>query len=102
MSWLIKKAIIMMMFVCGANLFDMTERPLRTVHLWDDPPPSLQRTPTLLSSGQAPFNAPPPPGGQSIRRTEGDPHLRLLDHIQVLTGNSDDSSSTAGEIICLC
>lgn len=83
------------------HLFDMAESPLRTVCVWDDPPPSFQWTLVILSSTHTPplppLDAPPPPGWESIRRTEGDPHLWLLDHIQVLTRNSDDSASTAEE-----
>ncbi len=80
----------------------MTEVTLGAVHLWDDPSPSLQRTLMSLSSVQAFFilsiHAPSPPGRECIRRTEGDPHFWLLDHIQVLPRNSDDSASTAVNI----
>lgn len=83
------------------HLFDMTECSLRAVCVWDDPPPSLQWPLVIVSSVQAsflpPIDAPSPPGRESIRRTEGDPHFWLLDHIQVLTRNSDDSSSTTGQ-----
>lgn len=80
----------------------MTECALGAVRLRDDPPPSLEWTPKILSSVQdsfiPPVRAPPPPSrGKSVRRTEGDPHFWLLDHIQVLTRDSDDSASTAGE-----
>lgn len=78
----------------------MTERALRAVCLWDDPPPSLQWTMRILTSLQdsfiPPIQAPSPPRGKSVRRTEGDPHFWLLDHIQVLTRDSDDSASTVG------
>lgn len=46
---------------------------------------------SLISPADTPF---PPPWGESIWRTEGDPHFWLLDHIQVLTSDSDDSAST--------
>lgn len=52
-------------------------------------------------SGQDPFippdDAPSPPRGESVRRTESDPHFGLLDHIQVLTRDSNDSASPAKE-----
>lgn len=86
-------------FLYAADLFDMTECPVRAVHFWDDPPPSLQQTLTIPFSVQAPFfppiDTPSLPGRESIRGAEGDPHFRLLDHIQVLTRNSNDSASTA-------
>lgn len=79
----------------------MAEFTLRAIFLWDDPPPSLRQTPVSLSLTQASFvsliDAPSLPGRESIRRTEGDPHFWLLDHIQVLTRNSDDSASTVEE-----
>lgn len=83
------------------DLFDMTECTLRAVGLWDDPPQSLHWTPMIPVSGQDPFippdDAPSPPRGESVRRTESDPHFGLLDHIQVLTRDSNDSASPAKE-----
>lgn len=87
--------------LCGAYLFDVTERSLGALCLWDDPPPSLHAPPVVPSSAQTPStppsDAPSPPGGEGVGRTEGHPHLGLLDHIQVLPGDSDDTPSTAEE-----
>lgn len=44
-----------------------------------------------------PDDAPSPPGWESVRGTESDPHFGLLDHIQVLTRDSNDSASPAKE-----
>jgi len=81
-------------------MFDMAERSLRAVCLWNNPPPPFQRALVIPSPARSAFvlppDAPSPSGRKSIGRTEGYPHFRLLDHIQVLTGNTDYSASTAG------
>ncbi len=77
----------------------MTECTLGAVHLWDNPPPPFQCSPLILSSAQdsisPPVGASSPPRGEGVRGAEGDPHFWLLDNIQVLTRDSDDSASTA-------
>lgn len=81
-----------------SHLFDVTERPVWAARLRNDPPPSLQRTPLLPPSEDPPAVAPLPPSGRkSIWGTEGYPHFRLLDHIQVLTRDSNDSAASAEE-----
>lgn len=83
-------------------VFDLAERPFRTLRLGDDSPVSLQlRVPGPLHPPvhAPPSPPPPPPRGEGVGRTEGDPHLRLLDHVKVLARDSDDSAATAEERI---
>lgn len=82
----------------------MAEGPVRTFHLWDDSPLSLQWGSVILLRIPGPIDPPvhappspppPPPWGEGVGRTEGDPHLWLLDHVKVLAGDSDESAATA-------
>lgn len=100
-QWCNKRSVIMCLMFIHAYLFDIAEFTLGAICLWDNPPPSAQWTLAILSSTLTWFSplpkTPPLPWRESIRRTESDPHLWLLDHVQVLTRNPDDSASTVKE-----
>lgn len=85
-------------------MLDLAESSVRTFHLRDDSPPSLRWGSVILlgipgpvapSVHTSPSSPAPSPRGEGVRRAQGDPHLWLLDHVEVLTRDSDDSATTA-------
>lgn len=71
----------------------MTESAIKAIFIWNSFFLPLQFVAMVVASG-AKNMSPFPPWWERLRRTENDPHFGVLNDIQVLTRDSNNSSST--------